>query len=140
MGVDKGTEPEAFNDVVGTFQETRSVEEQQDPEIPSKKPPPESCLRQYAGMLLTLNASLMFSIIVLLVVMLQKYAINSGNVSLWRYAGITLPSLPLLFYFETCGRKKSSQCPNGESVFSTILPLTDKAKLKNFILLMVRRT
>ncbi|CAG7833424.1 unnamed protein product [Allacma fusca] len=97
----------------------------------------KSFLRQYGGMTLTLAASLLFSLVILLVKMLQPYGFSADDSSFWRYAGITLPSIPILMYFECCRGTSKNEKKNG-SVFDTVWPLNKNDNWKNVVGLLAR--
>ena len=89
-------------------------------EMPLKKGP----LRQYGGMGLTLLASMLFSFVTLMVKILhQRYGFDPEDASFWRYAGITVPSIPILIYFESC---KAQEKKKSSSVFDSVWPLNEK--------------
>jgi len=84
-------------------------------------------LRKYLGFILTLLSGLLYSLAALLVKLLKdKY--SPVMISVWRFQGVLVPSVVLLFTRVFC-RKRND--------LLSIWPLTDKQKAKTFFILMV---
>lgn len=84
--------------------------------------------RRYLGILLAIFASFLLSLTTLIARVLIEY--HPFNEALWRFFGIFLPSLPILFW-EYFGKK--------EPVFQTIYPCWELGKLKTLGVIFVRR-
>lgn len=81
--------------------------------------------RRYVGLVFALLCALFFSITVLLAKILnQSQHFHPFVISMWRYGGILVPSIPIAFYF-----KVIAEVP----VFETLHPLKKKASLKNLL-------
>jgi hypothetical protein len=97
--------------------------------------------RQYGGIILTLIASLCFSLSVLFVKVLKGYGFDAYGASFWRYTGVTIPIIPVLMYYE-CGSGKShekNENGNKKSVFDTVWPVFENGNWRTWIGLLVRR-
>jgi hypothetical protein len=65
--------------------------------------------RGFTGMLLTIMASFSFSIVVLLVKILNDYGFDRFGTSFWGYAGTTIPMIPFLLIAECRMRKQNKE-------------------------------
>ena len=86
--------------------------------------------KRYGGIIFGLSASFFFSLSVMMAKLLKEnYNEDPLNVSVFRYMGVLVPSIPIVLYH---------QCISpGDRIFQTVLPLKDKEKLVNFAGLMV---
>jgi uncharacterized membrane protein len=103
--------------------------------------------KRFVGMLLTLLASLSFSIVVLFVKILNGYGFDGFGASFWRYAGTTIPTIPLLIIAECRMRQKKEydteklgECKaSSKSVINAVWPLNVNENWKQWIGLLVRK-
>jgi len=86
-------------------------------------------------MILTLTASLFFSIAILIVKVLKDYGFQAYGASFWRYLGVTVPCIPLLMYYECRPARKTD---GSLSVFSTVWPMHKNGNWKTIIGLFSR--
>ncbi|ODN04298.1 Solute carrier family 35 member G1 [Orchesella cincta] len=91
-------------------------------QTPVRKP-----CRKYLGILLAISASFLLSLTTLIARVLIEY--HPFNEALWRFLGILLPSVPVLFW---------SSFSSKEPVFHTVYPLCDREKLKTLLVIFVR--
>ncbi|CAL8087961.1 unnamed protein product [Orchesella dallaii] len=85
--------------------------------------------KKYLGILLGISASFLLSLTTLIARVLIEY--HPFNEALWRFLGILLPSVPILFWSSVSNKES-------ESVFSTIHPLCNREKLKTMLVIFVR--
>lgn len=85
----------------------------------------KSCKR-YLGILLAIFASFLLSLTTLIARVLIEY--HPFNEALWRFLGILLPSVPILFW---------NNLKNKEEVLGSVYPCCDPSKLKTFFVIFV---
>ncbi|ODN00890.1 Solute carrier family 35 member G1 [Orchesella cincta] len=84
--------------------------------------------RRYAGLAFAITCSLFFSIVVLVDKMLQNHGHHPLSITMWKYGGILLPSIPITIYY---------QMYTEVDVFDTLRPLDKSGNFKNFIAYMI---
>lgn len=88
----------------------------------------KSCTR-YFGILLAIFASFLLSLTTLIARLLIEY--HPFNEALWRFLGILLPSVPILFW---------NSLKTKENVLGSVYPCCDSSKLKTFLVIFVSFT
>ncbi|XP_021959979.1 solute carrier family 35 member G1 isoform X2 [Folsomia candida] len=101
-------------------------------------------VKRYGGMILTVTASVFFSLVTLMVKMLSAYGADQYGSSFWRYLGITIPTIPIFAFYE-CGpggksRREKSIKETGSpgSLFDTVWPIFKDDNWKTCIGLFMR--
>ncbi|CAG7830266.1 unnamed protein product [Allacma fusca] len=99
-------------------------------------------LKKYGGMMLAFSASFFFSLTVVMVKILKDY--HPLSISVWRYLGILVPSIPIVLYFQFLPEKsrtteshEMSNKAKAVNIFQTVWPFRERDKLINFVGLMV---
>ncbi|CAL8125842.1 unnamed protein product [Orchesella dallaii] len=81
--------------------------------------------RRYIGLVFALFCSLFFSVTVVIAKVLQKnHDHHPFVITMWRYGGILVPSIPIAIYFEKWGDVR---------VFETLCPITERGNWKNLL-------
>ncbi|ODN00876.1 Solute carrier family 35 member G1 [Orchesella cincta] len=83
--------------------------------------------KRYIGIILAIMSSMVFALGVLIVKSLPQY--HPYSVSFWRFQGVLLPTLPMVFYYRFVKK---------EPIFDSICPATAPGHLKTIILLFFR--
>ncbi|CAL8125727.1 unnamed protein product [Orchesella dallaii] len=83
--------------------------------------------KRYIGIILAIMSSMVFALGILIVKLLPQY--HPYSVSFWRFQGVLLPTIPLVFYFRLVKK---------EPIFSSICPATAPGHGKTIILLFLR--
>jgi len=128
--------------VITSYEKSQDVEKtcsSSDSNFESQNSNRPTIWKHYGGMILTLLASLSFSLCVLFVKILGDYGFDAYGASFWRYAGITVPIIPVLFYIE-CRNHNSpdneNQIPR-KSIFDTVWPVFHNGNWKTCLGLLV---
>jgi len=82
--------------------------------------------KRYIGIILAIMSSVVFALGVLIVKSLPQY--HPYSVSFWRFQGVLLPTLPILFYYRFVKK---------EPIFDSVCPATAPGHGKTIILLFV---
>ncbi|CAL8125840.1 unnamed protein product [Orchesella dallaii] len=84
--------------------------------------------RRYGGLLFAIACSLFFSVVVLVDKVLQNHGHHPLSITMWKYGGILLPSIPITVYYQ-----KYTEV----DVFDQLRPFKKSGNWKNLIAYMI---